>query len=123
MEKMSTSINKVNELIKSTNFNTNKLDTNIITNALEECQNYVQNMSKGLNLEINNNKNNYTLNKNNNNNINDILKKNLLKESIIDIKNLKDKKKKKKIFKQYFINLAKFSKTMVDYGINDDDSK
>ena len=123
MEKMSTSINKVNELIKSTNFNTNKLDTNIITNALEECQNYVQNMSKGLNLEINNNKNNYTLNKNNNNNINDILKKNLLKESMIDIKNLKDKKLPQKIFKQYFINLAKFSKTMVDYGINDDDSK
>ena len=86
MEKMSTSINKVNELIKSTNFNTNKLDTNIITNALEECQNYVQNMSKGLNLEINNNKNNYTLNKNNNNNINDILKKNLYQIYLLSFK-------------------------------------
>ena len=115
MEKMSTSINKVNELIKSTNFNTNKLDTNIITNALEECQNYVQNMSKGLIFETNYNKNN--------NNINDILKKNLQKENIIDVKNLKDKRLPQKIFKQYFINLTKFSKTMIDYGINDDDSK
>jgi hypothetical protein len=121
MEKMSTSINKVNELLKSTNFNSNNYDAVKITNALEECQNFVQNMSKGLNVEINN-KMNYNK-KNNNDNINDFLKKSLQKENIVDIKNLKDKKLPQKLFKQYFINLSKFSNAIVDYGINDDDSK
>ena len=121
LEKMSTSINKVNELLKSTNFNSNNYDAVKITNALEECQNFVQNMSKGLNVEINN-KMNYNK-KNNNDNINDFLKKSLQKENIVDIKNLKDKKLPQKLFKQYFINLSKFSNAIVDYGINDDDSK
>ena len=121
MEKMSTSINKVNELLKSTNFNSNNYDAVKITNALEECQNFVQNMSKGLNVEINN-KTNYNK-KNTNDNINDFLKKSLQKENILDIKNLKDKKLPQKLFKQYFINLSKFSNAIVDYGINDDDSK
>ena len=116
MDKMNTSINKVNELLKSTNFKTNQCDTNKITDALKECQSYVQNMSKGLNEEMNNNKTNY------NNNINDILKKSLQEENIIDLKNLEDKKLPQRIFKHYFINLSKFSKTIVDYGINDDDT-
>ena len=113
IDKMSTSFNKVNELIKSTNFTDNKIDTNKITNALAECQNYVQNMSKGLNVEVNNNKNN---------SINDILKKSLQKENLVEIKNLNDKKLPQKIFRQYFNNLSKFSKSIVNYGINDDDS-
>ena len=111
IDKMSTSFNKVNELIKSTNFTDNKIDTNKITNALAECQNYVQNMSKGLNVEVNNNKNN---------SINDILKKSLQKENLMEIKNLNDKKLPQKIFRQYFINLSKFSKSIVNYGIDDD---
>ena len=115
MDKMSTSINKVNELIKSSNFNINNFDTNKITSAIEECQNYVQNMSKGLNEELN-------LNKTNNNNINDILKKSLQKENIMDIKNINDKSFPKNIFKQYFINLSQFSKVITDYGINNNDS-
>ena len=114
IDKMSTSFNKVNELIKSTNFTDNKIDTNKITNALAECQNYVQNMSKGLNVEMNNNKNN--------NSINDILKKSLQKENLMEIKNLNDKKLPQKIFRQYFINLSKFSKSIVNYGIDDDDT-
>ena len=114
IDKMSTSFNKVNELIKSTNFTDNKIDTNKITNALAECQNYVQNMSKGLNVEMNNNKNN--------NNINDILKKSLQKENLMEIKNLNDKKLPQKIFRQYFINLSKFSKSIVNYGIDNDDT-
>ena len=73
-DKKSTSINKVNELIRSSNFNINNFDKKIITSAIEECQNYVQNMSKGLNEELNINKTN-----NNNNNINDIFKKGLQK--------------------------------------------
>ena len=114
IDKMSTSFNKVNELIKSTNFTDNKIDTNKITNALAECQNYVQNMSKGLNVEMNNNKNN--------NSINDILKKSLQKENLMEIKNLNDKKLPQKIFRQYFINLSKFSKSIINYGIDDDDT-
>ena len=114
IDKMSTSFNKVNELIKSTNFTDNKIDTNKITNALAECQNYVQNMSKGLNVEMNNNKNN--------NSINDILKKSLQKENLMEIKNLNDKKLPQKIFRQYFINLSKFSKSIVNYGIDNDDT-
>ena len=113
IDKMSTSFNKVNELIKSTNFTDNKIDTNKITNALAECQNYVQNMSKGLNVELNNNKNN---------SINDILKKSLQKENLMEIKNLNDKKLPQKIFRQYFINLSKFSKSIVNYGIDNDDT-
>ena len=113
IDKMSTSFNKVNELIKSTNFTDNKIDTNKITNALAECQNYVQNMSKGLNVEVNNNKNN---------SINDILKKSLQKENLMEIKNLNDKKLPQKIFRQYFINLSKFSKSIVNYGIDNDDT-
>ena len=113
IDRMSTSFNKVNELIKSTNFTNNKIDTNKITNALAECQNYVQNMTKGLNAEMNNNKNN---------SINDILKKSIQKENFMEIKNLNDKKLPQKIFKQYFINLSKFSKSIVNYGINDDDT-
>ena len=119
MERMGTSINKINELLKSTKFNNNNYDTVKITFAFEECQNFVKNMGKGLNVDINNNKANY-----NNNNIIDILKKSLQKENLIaDIKNIKDKKLPQKLFKQYFINLSKFSKAIVDYGINDDDSK
>ena len=114
IDKMSTSFNKVNELIKSTNFTDNKIDTNKITNALAECQNYVQNMSKGLNVEMNNNKNH--------NSINDILKKSLQKENLMEIKNLNDKKLPQKIFRQYFINLSKFSKSIVNYGIDNDNT-
>ena len=116
IDKMSTSFNKVNELIKSTNFTNNNFDTNQITNALAECQNYVQNMSKGLSVEINNNKNNT-----NDTNINNILKKSLQKDNFIEVNNIKDKKLPQKIFKQYFNHLSKFSKSIVDYGINDDD--
>ena len=114
IDKMSTSFNKVNELIKSTNFSNNKIDTNKITNALAECQNFVKSMSKGLNVEINSNKNNKS--------INEILKKSLQKENLVEIKNLNDKKLPQKIFRQYFNNLSKFSKSIVNYGINDDDS-
>ena len=113
IDKMSTSFNKVNELIKSTNLTNNIIDTNKITNALAECQNFVQNMSKGLNVEINKNNNN-------SNDINNILKKSLQKDSIFEIKNINDKKLPHKIFKQYFNHLSKFSKSIVDYGINDD---
>ena len=113
IDKMSTSFNKVNELFKSTNLTNNIIDTNKITNALAECQNFVQNMSKGLNVEINKNNNNA-------NDINNILKKSLQKDSIFEIKNINDKKLPQKIFKQYFNHLSKFSKSIVDYGINDD---
>ena len=53
IEKMNTSINKVNELLKSYNVNSNKDDTNKITNALAECKTVVANISKGLNTETN----------------------------------------------------------------------
>ena len=119
MERMSTSFNKVNELIKSTNFNNNNIETNKITNAIAECQNFVKNMSRGLSVDFNNNVNNYNNVKNNN--INDILKKSLQKDNLIDLKNLNDKKLPQKIFKQYFTNLSKLSNSMVDFGINNDD--
>ena len=119
MERMSTSFNKVNELIKSTNFNNNNIETNKITNAIAECQNFVKNMSRGLSVDFNNNVNNYNNVKNNN--INDILKKSLQKDNLIDLKNLNDKKLPQKIFKQYFTNLSKLSNSMVDFGINNED--
>jgi hypothetical protein len=119
MERMSTSFNKVNELIKSTNFNNNNIETNKITNAIAECQNFVKNMSRGLSVDFNNNVNNFNNVKNNN--INDILKKSLQKDNLIDLKNLNDKKLPQKIFKQYFTNLSKLSNSMVDFGINNDD--
>ena len=133
IEKMNTSINKVNELIQSTNFNKNNFDTNKITNALAECKNVVQNLSKGLNTEPGKTRMNLKLNKNKNNslnisskkkNINDIIKQSIQKEYMVNIntKNLKDKKLPQNIFKQYFINLSKFSKTMIDYGLNGEDN-
>ena len=62
-------------------------------------------------------------NNNNNDNINDFLKRSLQKESFVNIKNMNDKKLPQKLFKQYFINLSKFSNSIVDYGINDDNQK
>ena len=127
IEKMNTSINKVNELLKSYNVNSNKDDTNKITNALAECKTVVANISKGLNTETNktNNKsiNFKKLNTNQNRakNVNEILKQSLQKENLISVKNSKDKKLPHKIFRQYFINLSKFSKTIIDYGLNGED--
>ena len=119
IEKMNSSINKVNELIKTTNFNTNNIDTNKITNALNECKNAVQNMSKGLNTEIQ--KTNIKMNLHKNNNINEVLKQSIKKENMVNVKNIKDKKLPQKLFKQYFINLSNFSKTMVNYALNDEE--
>ena len=127
IEKMNTSINKVNELLKSYNVNSNKDDTNKITNALAECKTVVANISKGLNTETNktNNKsiNFKKLNTNQNRakNVNEILKQSLQKENLISVKNSKDKKLPHKIFRQYFINLSKFSKTIIDYGLDGED--
>ena len=127
IEKMNTSINKVNELLKSYNVNSNKDDTNKITNALAECKTVVANISKGLNTETNktNNKsiNFKKLNTNQNRakNVNEILKQSMQKENLISVKNSKDKKLPHKIFRQYFINLSKFSKTIIDYGLNGED--
>ena len=123
IEKMNTSLNKVNELIKSTNFKKTEFDPNKITNALAECKTVVQNMSKGLNNEVNKTKININLSKNRNTkNINELLKQSIQKENLVNVKNLKDKNLPKQIFKQYFINLSKFSKTIIDYGLNDNDT-
>ena len=124
IEKMNTSINKVNELIKSTNFKNIEFDPNKITNALAECKTVVQNMSKGLNNEVNKTKININLTKNRNTkNINELLKQSIQKENLVNVKNLKDKNLPKQIFKQYFINLSKFSRAMVEYGLKDDENK
>ena len=129
IEKMNTSINKVNELLKSTNFNTNKDDANKITNALNECKTAVSNISKGLNTEANKTITNINpktpifkkINPNHGkyNSLN-ILKQSMKKDNSINVKNLKDKKLPHKIFKQYFIHLSKFSKTIIDYGLNEE---
>ena len=128
IEKMNTSINKVNELIQSTNLNNSSLDRNKITNALAECKSVIQNLSKGLNTETVKTKINLIKNKNksnsmsiNNNNINDMIKQSIKKDHLVNVQNIKDKKLPQKIFKQYFINLSKFSKAMIDYGLNEDD--
>ena len=131
IDKINTSFNKVNELIKSSNFNNSSIDANKITNALAECKNVVQNLSKGLNIEINNNNKNknkkkislnkkINSNKKSNMNIKDILRQSMQKDNLVNAKNLKDKKLPQQIFKEYFINLSKFSKTMIDYSMNDD---
>ena len=129
IDKINTSFNKVNELLKSTNFNNSSIDANKITNALAECKNVVQNLSKGLNIEINNNNKNkqkislnkkIISNKKSNMNIKDILRQSMQKDNLVNAKNLKDKKLPQQIFKEYFINLSKFSKTMIDYSMNDD---
>ena len=129
IEKMNTSINRVNELLKSTNFNTNKDDANKITNALNECKTAVSNISKGLNTEANKTITNINpktpifkkINPNHGkyNSLN-LLKQSMKKDNLINVKNLKDKKLPHKIFKQYFIHLSKFSKTIIDYGLNEE---
>ena len=112
MQKMTTSINKFNELIKSTNLNNNKFYENKITNVLAECQNAVQNMNKGLNID-NSNKDNY---------VKELLRKSYQKDNLIDVKNYKDKKFSQKLFKHYFINLSNFSQNISDYGLNYDEN-
>ena len=129
IDKINTSFNKVNELIKSSNFNNSSIDANKIANALDECKNVVQNLSKGLNIEINNNNKNkkkislnkkINSNKKSNMNIKDILRQSMQKDNLVNAKNLKDKKLPQQIFKEYFINLSKFSKEIIDYSMNDD---
>jgi exonuclease SbcC len=123
IKKMNLSINKVDELIKSRNFKTNEIETNKITSALAECKNVVQKMSRGLNTESNKNKISINLNFNKKTkSYNELLKQSIQRENYVNVKNLKDKNLPKQIFKQYFINLSKFSKTIIDYGLNDNDN-
>ena len=127
LEKMNTSINKVNELIKSVSFNNNKVDANKISSALNECKTVVQNLSRGLNTEANKTKFKSNFNKKNmsynNKSLNEMIKQSMKKENLVIVKNSKDKKLPQKLFKQYFINLSKFSKTMVDYALNVEEDK
>ena len=123
IKKMNLSINKVDELIKSSNFKTNEIETNKIASALAECKNVVQKMSRGLNTESNKNKISINLNFNKKTkSYNELLKQSIQRENYVNVKNLKDKNLPKQIFKQYFINLSKFSKTIIDYGLNDNDT-
>ena len=117
MEKMTTSINKFNELLKSTNLNNNnKLYENKITNMMAECQSAVQNVNKGLNIEtINFNK----INKDNR--VNELLRKSYIKDNMIDVQNYKNKKFSQNLLKHYFINLSKFSQNISEYGLSYDE--
>ena len=117
MEKMTTSINKFNELLKSTNLNNNnKLYENKITNIMAECQSAVQNVNKGLNIEtINFNK----INKDNR--VNELLRKSYIKDNMIDVQNYKNKKFSQNLLKHYFINLSKFSQNISEYGLSYDE--
>ena len=117
MEKMTTSINKFNELLKSTNLNNNnKLYENKITNMMAECQSAVQNVNKGLNIEtINFNK----INKDNR--VNELLRKSYIKDNMIDVQNYKNKKFSQNLLKHYFINLSKFSQNISQYGLSYDE--
>ena len=101
---------------------------------MAECKNVVQNISKGLNTETNKSNSKISLHKisysnsnsNNDNkskNINEMLKQSIQKENLVTIYNLKDKKLPNKLFKQYFINISKFSKTIIDYGLNGNDDE
>ena len=123
IDKMNMSFNKVNELIKSTNFGNNKMNSNKIVNALEECKNAVKNISKGLDPEVNKETANKICQRINASNINETLRKSLQKDNLINAKNTKDKKFPQKIFKQYLINLSKFSKTVSEYALNEDDKE
>jgi len=117
MEKMTTSINKFNELLKSTNLNNNnKLYENKITNMMAECQSAVQNVNKGLNIEtINFNK----INKDNR--VNELFRKSYIKDNMIDVQNYKNKKFSQNLLKHYFINLSKFSQNISEYGLSYDE--
>jgi len=117
MEKMTTSINKFNELLKSTNLNNNnKLYENKITNMMAECQSAVQNVNKGLNIEtINFNK----INKDNR--VKELLRKSYIKDNMIDVQNYKNKKFSQNLLKHYFINLSKFSQNISEYGLSYDE--
>jgi len=117
IEKVNSSIDKVNDLIKSTNFNSNQVDSSKITDTLNECKNIVQKLSKGLNPEGNKITTTNLKKGNSKIKINKIQK-----ENRGNIKNIKDDKKlPQNLFKQYFINLSKFSKTMIDYTLNDEE--
>jgi methyl-accepting chemotaxis protein len=117
IEKVNSSIDKVNDLIKSTNFNSNQVDSSKITDTLNECKNIVQKLSKGLNPE-----GNKIITTNLKKGNSKMLIKKVQKENCGNIKNIKDDKNlPQNLFKQYFINLSKFSKTMIDYTLNDDE--
>ena len=117
IEKVNSSIDKVNDLIKSTNFKSIQADSSKITDTLNECKNIVQKLSQGLNTE--GNKIVTTNLKKGNSNLK--IKK-VQKENCGNAKSIKDDKKTPhNLFKQYFINLSKFSKTMIDYTLNDDE--
>ena len=113
----------MNELIKSSNFKNNEFDTIKITSALAECKNVVQKMSRGLKSETNKNKISINLNFNKTTkNYNELLKQSIQRDNYINVRNIKDKNLPKQMFKQYFINLNKFSKTIIDYVSNDNDN-
>ena len=121
-EKINTIINKVINLIKNNiNMNSFQTDINKINEALSECKNISQNMSKGLN-DISQKPNLImNLKKNSKNNINEILRQSMRDENMVNARNIKDKNLSQKLFKQYFINLSKFSKAITDYTLNDDE--
>ena len=122
IEKINTIINKVINLIKNINMNTFQTDINKINETLNECKNISQNMSKGLNDNLSQKPNLImNLKKNCKTNINEILRQSIRDENMVNVRNIKDKHLSQKLFKQYFINLSKFSKTITDYALNDDE--
>jgi hypothetical protein len=121
IEKINTIINKVINLIKNININTYQADINKISEILNECKNISQNMSKGLNDIPQKSNLIMNLKKNSTNNINEILRQSIRDENMVNVRNIKDKHLSQKLFKQYFINLSKFSKTITDYALNDDE--
>ena len=120
-EKINTIINKVIDLIKNINKKSYQDDVNKISEALIECKNFTQNMCKGLNDIPQKSNLIMNLKKNSKNNINEILRQSLREENMVNIKNIKDKNLSQKLFKQYFINISKFSKSITDYTLNDDE--
>jgi len=121
VEKINVIINKAIELIKNINMNTYQTDITKISETLNESKIIAQNMSKGLNDVSQKSNLIMNLKKNSKNNINEILKQSIRDENMVNVRNIKDKNLSQKLFKQYFINLSKFSKTITDYTLNDDE--
>ena len=121
VEKINVIINKAIELIKNINMNTYQTDITKISETLNESKIIAQNMSKGLNDVSQKSNLIINLKKNSKNNINEILKQSIRDENMVNVRNIKDKNLSQKLFKQYFINLSKFSKTITDYTLNDDE--
>ena len=114
VNKMNKNIDKVNEYIKLSSTNNIKLDTNKIYNALGECKNIVKSISNNINKD---NSNSLRGNKC----YDDQLRESFQTENKGILKNATGDTAPNFLLKQYFLNITKFSKGLINYSYKEED--